>query len=49
MTQLSYGRDIAQLVSNLQDDKLDGVDGGVSMKVEDLEPYLFEQRVQTRR
>lgn len=50
---LRYGRDSAWLVSNLQEDKCDGVDGGISMKpdlfLEALEADLFEQRVQIRR
>lgn len=39
----------SQLDSKLQDDKYDSIDGGIGMKVEALEPGLFEQSVQLRR
>lgn len=31
---LSYGRDMGQQASNLQDDKKNSIDGGISMKPE---------------
>lgn len=45
---LSYSRESAQLVSNLQDDKHNGVDGGINMKAEGLKVDLFEQSVWMR-
>lgn len=43
-----YSLDSACLVSDLRDDKHGGVDGGISTKLEALEPDLFEQNVQVR-
>lgn len=39
--------DSAQLVGELQDDKRDGVDSGISIKDEALDPDLFEQFTDT--
>lgn len=47
-TQLNCSRDLAQQVNDLLDNKNDSVDGGVTMKVEDLETDLFDQSVQMR-
>lgn len=44
----SYGRDPSQLVSDLWDDKHNGVDSEIGMKVKDLEADQFELSVQTR-
>lgn len=43
-----YSRDSAWTVSNLQDDKLDGIADSISVKLEALAPGLFERGVQTR-
>lgn len=45
---LSYGRDLAQSVSDLQYNEHDSVDGGISMTFEALKPDLFKQSVQIR-
>lgn len=45
----SYVRDLAQLVSNVWNDKYDGADGGIRVKAESLEPDLFGQSIQMRR
>lgn len=44
---LSYSSDwhSARLVSELRDDKLDGIDSDINMKAEALESNLFEQSV----
>lgn len=41
---LSYSRDSAWLVSDLWDDKHNGVDGGIRRNVEALEIYPYEQK-----
>lgn len=45
---LIYGRDLGQLVSDLQNDKHNGTDSGIGMKGEALEPIVFAQSVQMR-
>lgn len=40
---------MAWLASHLSDDEHDGTDGGISIKVEDLEANLFEQSALIRR
>lgn len=48
VAMLDCGRDSAQLVSHLQDNKDDVIDDGTDIKVEALEPDLFEKRAQMR-
>lgn len=45
---LIYGRDLAQLVSDLQNDKLNGTDSGISIKVKALETIVCAQSEQMR-
>lgn len=46
---LSYGRHSAWLVINQQNDKHNGADDGVTVKVKAFQPYLFERGVHMRR
>lgn len=45
MTHLSYGTDLARLVSRLGEVEHDGVGGSIRIKVEALEPDLQSVRM----
>lgn len=44
-TEQKYDR----FVRDLRDDKCDGVDSGIGMMIEALEPFLLKQRVQMKK
>lgn len=46
---LNKSRDSASLLSSWLIGEFDGVDGGISMKAEALEPDLFEQSEQMKK